>query len=76
MAPGRLAVGLSPFSAAGIIFNVGASMFPFILSSSLDPRAGLMVWNSSSSHLTLIMLVVMAVLLLLIVAYTTWVYRV
>jgi len=28
---------------AGIILSVGASMFPFILPSSLDPRASLMV---------------------------------
>lgn len=62
---------------AGIILSVGAAMFPFILPSSIDPRASLTVWDSSSSHMTLfIMLVVTAVFIPLIVAYTTWVYKV
>ncbi len=67
----------SAASLAGIILSVGASMFPFILPSSIDPRASLTVWESSSSHLTLfIMLVVTAVFIPIIVAYTTWVYHV
>ena len=49
----------SELAIVGIISTVGVSMFPFILPSSLDPRASLTVWDSSSSHLTLfIMLVV------------------
>ncbi len=67
----------SSLSISGIILSVGASMFPFILPSSIDPRASLTVWDSSSSHLTLfIMLVVTAIFIPLIVAYTTWVYHV
>lgn len=67
----------SAVSVSGIILSVGASMFPFILPSSIDPRASLTVWDSSSSHLTLfIMLVVTAVFIPIIVAYTTWVYHV
>ncbi len=67
----------SALSIAGIILSVGASMFPFILPSSIDPRASLTVWDSSSSHLTLfIMVVVTAVFIPLIVAYTSWVYKV
>jgi cytochrome d ubiquinol oxidase subunit II len=67
----------SALSVGGIILSVGASMFPFILPSSIDPRASLTVWDSSSSHLTLfIMLVVTAVFVPIIVAYTTWVYHV
>lgn len=62
---------------AGIILSVGASMFPFILPSSIDPRASLTVWDSSSSHLTLfIMLVVTCFFMPIILAYTTWVYHV
>ncbi|WP_394791502.1 cytochrome d ubiquinol oxidase subunit II [Rhodoferax sp.] len=72
-----LAMLASTLSIAGIVLSVGASMFPFILPSSLDPRASLMVWDASSSHLTLfIMLVVTAVFIPLIVAYTSWVYHV
>jgi cytochrome d ubiquinol oxidase subunit II len=67
----------SATSVGGIVLSVGASMFPFILPSSIDPRASLTVWDSSSSHLTLfIMLVVTAIFIPLIVAYTTWVYHV
>jgi cytochrome d ubiquinol oxidase subunit II len=67
----------SALGIAGIILSVGASMFPFILPSSIDPRASLTVWDSSSSHLTLfVMLVVTGIFIPLIVAYTTWVYHV
>lgn len=67
----------SALAIAGMILSVGASMFPIILPSSIDPRASLTVWDSSSSHLTLfIMLVVTAIFIPLIVAYTSWVYKV
>ena len=67
----------STLSIAGIVLSVGASMFPFILPSSIDPRASLTVWDSSSSHLTLfIMLVVTVISIPIIVAYTSWVYHV
>lgn len=61
----------------GIIGSVGASMFPFILPSSIDPQSSLTVWNASSSHLTLfVMLVVTAVFLPLVLLYTAWAYKV
>ncbi|QMV74083.1 cytochrome d ubiquinol oxidase subunit II [Comamonas piscis] len=67
----------SGLGIAGIILTVGASMFPMILPSSVDPRFSLTVWDSSSSHMTLfIMLVCTAVFIPLIVAYTSWVYSV
>jgi len=67
----------SGLSIAGIILSVGVSMFPFILPSSIDPRASLTVFDSSSSHLTLfIMLVVTVIFIPIIVAYTSWVYYV
>ncbi|WP_332879172.1 cytochrome d ubiquinol oxidase subunit II [Massilia sp. S19_KUP03_FR1] len=67
----------SSLSIAGIVLSVGASMFPFILPSSIQPQASLTVWDASSSHLTLfIMLVCTCVFLPLILAYTSWVYNV
>ena len=67
----------SALGVAGIILSVGASMFPFILPSSIDPHASLTVWDSSSSHLTLfIMLVVTVFFMPIILAYTSWVYHV
>ena len=67
----------SSLSIAGIILSVGASMFPFILPSSIQGAASLTVWDASSSHLTLfIMLVGSAIFLPLIIGYTSWVYKV
>jgi cytochrome d ubiquinol oxidase subunit II len=61
----------------GIVTSVGLSMFPFLLPSSLDPRASLTVWDASSSQLTLfVMLLATAVFLPLILVYTAFVYRV
>ncbi|WPH18808.1 cytochrome d ubiquinol oxidase subunit II [Variovorax paradoxus] len=72
-----LALLAAALGIAGIILSVGASMFPFILPSSIDPRASLTVWDASSSHLTLfIMLVVTGFFIPIIVAYTSWVYYV
>ena len=72
-----LAMVCSGLGIAGIILSVGASMFPMILPSTVDPRFSLTVWDSSSSHMTLfIMLVCTAIFLPIILAYTTWVYRV
>ncbi|WP_213953573.1 MULTISPECIES: cytochrome d ubiquinol oxidase subunit II [unclassified Variovorax] len=74
---GGLALLCSGLGIAGIILSVGASMFPFILPSSLEPRASLMVFDASSSHLTLfIMLVATCIFLPIILAYTSWVYHV
>jgi cytochrome d ubiquinol oxidase subunit II len=74
---GGLALLCSAIGIAGIILCVGASMFPFILPSSIDPRASLTVWDSSSSHLTLfIMLVTTCIFLPIVVGYTSWVYHV
>ncbi|MDR3425584.1 MAG: cytochrome d ubiquinol oxidase subunit II [Alphaproteobacteria bacterium] len=61
----------------GIIGTAGVSMFPFILPSSLNLKAGLTVWDASSSQTTLmIMAVVTVVLMPIVLAYTGWVYRV
>ncbi len=67
----------SALSVAGIIGTVGISMFPFILPSSTFPQESLMVWDSSSSQLTLfIMLIATVFLLPIVLGYTAWVYRV
>jgi cytochrome bd ubiquinol oxidase subunit II len=67
----------SALSSAGIIATVGASMFPFILPSSLDTRSSLTVWNASSSSKTLgIMLLVAVVFLPVVLTYTAWALRV
>ncbi|MCX7115080.1 MAG: cytochrome d ubiquinol oxidase subunit II [Gammaproteobacteria bacterium] len=68
------------FSALGvacIIATVGLSMYPFILPSSTHPHHSLMIWDASSSHMTLfVMLVATVIFLPIILLYTAWVYRV
>lgn len=67
----------SSAAVVGIIGSVGASMFPYILPSAIDPRSSLTVWNASSSHSTLfIMLVVTGIFLPLVLLYTSWAYKV
>ncbi|STY30170.1 cytochrome d ubiquinol oxidase subunit II [Legionella wadsworthii] len=67
----------SALFVAGIIGTVGVSMFPFILPSSSHPEQSLLVWDSSSSQLTLfIMLAATIILLPVVLLYTAWVYRV
>jgi cytochrome bd ubiquinol oxidase subunit II len=76
---GRAGLGfiISGIGVASIIATAGLSIFPFMLPSSLDPRASLTLWDASSSHLTLkIMLFVTAIFLPIILLYTGWVYRV
>jgi cytochrome d ubiquinol oxidase subunit II len=76
---GRAGLGfiVSGVAVAAIISTAGLSVFPFLLPSSLDPRASLTVWDASSSHLTLkIMLFATVVFLPLILLYTSWVYHV
>jgi len=73
----RIAFVFSASSVIGIIATVGVSMFPFILPSSSNPAQSLIVWDSSSSQLTLfIMLGATVIFLPLVLIYTTWVYRV
>ena len=67
----------SALAIVGVIGTAGAALFPFILPSSLDPRASLTVWDSVSSQLTLnIMLWATLIFMPIIILYTSWAYRV
>lgn len=67
----------SGLTVAAIIGTAGVSLFPFLLPSSSDPSASLIVWDSSSGLLTLqIMLVATVIFLPLILLYTSWIYYV
>jgi cytochrome d ubiquinol oxidase subunit II len=73
----KIAIIFSSIGILGIISTVGVSMFPFILPSSTEPAMSLIVWDASSSQLTLfIMLVVTLVFMPIILIYTAWVYRI
>jgi len=65
----------SALAVSAAIATVGMTMFPFILPSSTHPDMSLMVWDASSSKLTLgIMLLAAAIFVPLILVYTSWVY--
>jgi len=67
----------SSLGVVGVIATAGLSLFPFLLPSSIEPKASLTVWDASSSQLTLmIMLVATLIFLPIILLYTSWVYRV
>ena len=67
----------SSISIMGIVATFGVSMFPFILPSSTHPEQSLMVWDSSSSQLTLfIMLCATVIFFPIILSYTAWAYHV
>ncbi|MFL0428068.1 cytochrome d ubiquinol oxidase subunit II [Moraxella sp. 179-F 1C4 NHS] len=67
----------SSIAVLSVIMTAGVALFPFVMPSSSDPRSSLTVWDSVSSHLTLmIMLFVVVVLLPMIVGYTSWAYNV
>ncbi|MEM9243529.1 MAG: cytochrome d ubiquinol oxidase subunit II [Pseudomonadota bacterium] len=74
---GKLAFIFTAISIFGIIATVGCSLFPFLLPSSSNPGSSLLVWDASSSALTLeIMLVATIIFMPIILLYTAWVYRV
>jgi len=67
----------SSLSIMGVIGSVGVSLFPFILPSSSHLSSSLLVWDSSSSALTLtIMLFSTVIFLPIILSYTAWIYKV
>ena len=73
----KIAFLSSAMSILGIITSVGVSMFPFILPSSSHPNHSIMIWDSSSSMLTLIiMLIATLIFFPIILSYTAWVYSV
>ena len=73
---GTVAFVCSGLSEMGIIATVGVSMFPFILPSSTNLTSSLLVWDASSSKLTLaLMLGAVLIFLPIILIYTSWVYR-
>ena len=72
-----LAFCLSGLSIAGVVATAGVSLFPFLLPSSLDPNASLLVWDASSSQTTLLVMTVLTALLLpVVLLYTAFIYRV
>ena len=65
----------SAITMIGIIFTAATAMFPFILPSISHPEMSLLMWDSTSSELTLkIMLGVALVFVSITLIYTVWAY--
>jgi len=73
----RIAFLASGSAVAGIILTAAASMFPFVMPSSLDPNSSLTAWDAVSSHKTLgIMFWVVVLMMPIVIFYTGWVYSI
>ena len=73
----RIAFVCSALSIMGVIGTVGVSMFPFILPSSINLASSLLVWDASSTELTLLLMLFAVIIFFpIILLYTAWVYRV
>lgn len=67
----------SSLTLSAIILTAGASMFPFLIPSSIAVNHSLTVWDAGSSlHTLKIMLGVTVVFLPIVLTYTAWVFRV
>jgi cytochrome d ubiquinol oxidase, subunit II len=65
----------SSLTMAGIIITAAVSMFPFVMPSSSKPGESLLMWNATSSELTLTIMFFLALIFVVIsLAYTIWSY--
>lgn len=73
----KLAILSSSVMLACYILTPLVAMFPFVMPSSTMLNAGLTLWDSTSSHLTLeIMFFVTLIFLPIVLFYTSWAYKV
>ncbi|MCQ9121541.1 cytochrome d ubiquinol oxidase subunit II [Rodentibacter pneumotropicus] len=65
----------SSLTMAGVIITAAVSMFPFVMPSSSHPEQSLLMWDATSSELTLIWMLFLALVFVVIsLAYTIWSY--
>jgi len=62
---------------AGTIATAGIALFPFMMTSSLEPSHSLTVWDASSSHFTLWLMTIAATILVpIVLAYSSWAFHI
>ncbi len=67
----------SSLATTGVIMTAGVALFPFVMPSSTHLQSSLTVWDSVSSHLTLmIMLYAVVIFLPIVLTYTGWAYSI
>lgn len=65
----------SSLTMIGVILTCTVAMFPFVMPSSSHPEMSLLMWDSTSSELTLTLMLVFALVFVVIsLAYTIWSY--
>lgn len=65
----------SSLTMAGIIITAAVSMFPFVMPSSSKPGESLLMWDATSSELTLTIMFFLALIFVVIsLTYTIWSY--
>ncbi len=61
----------------GSVLTIALASYPVFIRSTIDEKYNLTIWNSASSHLTLlIMLISTLIFLPIVIGYTIYVYRV
>lgn len=67
----------SGLTVACTIATAGIALFPFLITSSLNPNHSLTVWDASSSPMTLwIMTIVAAIFVPIVVSYSGWAFAI
>ena len=65
----------SVLTMAGVIITAAVSMFPFVMPSSTHPEQSLLIWDATSSELTLTLMFYLALVFVSIsLLYTIWSY--
>lgn len=65
----------SVLTMAGVIITAAVSMFPFVMPSSTHPEQSLLMWDATSSQLTLTLMFYLALVFVTIsLLYTIWSY--
>ncbi|OOF56912.1 cytochrome d ubiquinol oxidase subunit II [Rodentibacter myodis] len=65
----------SALTMAGVIITAAVSMFPFVMPSSSHPEQSLLMWDATSSELTLTLMLGLALVFVTIsLLYTIWSY--
>ena len=65
----------SVLTMAGVIITAAVSMFPFVMPSSTHPEQSLLMWDATSSQLTLNLMFYLALIFVTIsLLYTIWSY--
>lgn len=75
----RFALAFIPsgLMVASTIATAGIALFPFLMTSSLNPSHSLTVWDASSSHMTLWLMTIAAVIFVpIVIAYSSWAFHI